>query len=839
MSVPRHKLTKKILSSTISAIVACSAVNAFAQEEEKKNQGLMGLEEVIVTGTAGASTVTKLESSISVTTLDAKSLEREAPLGTADLLEVVPGFWVEDSGGETNNNVAPRGLRGGEGFRYIGIQEDGLPVIYDGVWVDFYQRTDLTTERMEAIRGGTSGIFTPNGPAALINFITRRPVAEQTGKFKVSGADYGLMRGDFYYSGAVTENWNLGVGGFYRKSDGVRDTQFTADDGGQIRLDLLREFDDGDLTLSFKHLDDHTTFFSPIPISNQQDPTGLPGVDPHSGTLLGNDLKEIGYLKADGNYVVRDFEDGQHTTVSTAGAKLNWHFESGWHITDTFRYSKFKNDMYILLNWDNSFLSTSAAERLGQQDVQDMLTQFAVDGAVEARYQVVGTGEFLTDLDNLNGNGLVTMNYPLFSQYEASQIANNLVFSYETERNTLTMGWLMASVDADTLPVDQWEGQFLTDVRDNARRLDIVAVNEAGDVVGQLTDDGMLTHAPGWSAADAYGTSMSNSLYINDEFQVTDKLRIDGGLRIERLELDSTAAGTIAGVEVAGAFDENGNDVDNNLANNYADITSDTYYSHSKSFTETAWSIGFNYTFNDDLAMFGRYADAFEMPRLMEHGFNIGAGEEATFNKVGKLKFYELGARYSGENFGASATLFQTVFEDLTERGITDINNVASNVNMDTETTGVEFEAVWQPNSVFSLELSGVMQDPKMVNLPDQYSNRENNQIKRTPKTQVRLIPTVDFDWGDAFIIVHHVGDRYADGNNEFSLPDYTTFDAGVNYNITENFLFTLKGTNLTNEVGLTEGNPRSVNDVQAGYTNFFARPVLGRTYTFSLTYNF
>ncbi len=760
----------------------------------------MGLEEIIVTGTAGTSTVTKLESSVSITTLDREALEREAPLGTADLLETVPGFWVEDSGGETNNNVAPRGLRGGEGFRYIGIQEDGLPVIYDGVWVDFYQRTDLTTERMEAIRGGTSGIFTTNGPAALINFITRKPTDEKTVEAKFSVADYGLARTDFYYSDAVSDNWNIGIGGFYRESDGVRDMGFKADHGGQIRLDLRRDLTNGDLTLSFKHLDDHTTFFSPIPITNQSNPESLTGVDAQTGTLMGPDLRRIEYKKADGSSITRDFDDGQHTRVSSAGFKVNWSLGSGWGMSNTFRYSKFKNDMYILLNWDNSFLSTTAAERLEQSDVQDILAQFSDDGAVEARYQVVGTGEYLTDLDNLNGNGLVTVNYPLFSQFEASQVANNLAFSFETERNTLTTGWMYLNVDADKLPVDQREGQFLTDVRDNARCLDIVAVDTNNQVVGQLTDNEMLTHGPGWSAADASGTSISHSLYINDEFQLTDKLRIDGGIRFERLTLDSTAAGTIAGVPIAGAFDENGSDTDNN----YADVTSDVYYSEEKSYSESAWSVGFNYMLNDDFAFFGRYADAFEMPRLMEHGFNIGTGEDATFNKVGHLNFTEAGARYSGDSFGASATLFRTLFTDLTEKNISDVNNVAANVNMDTETIGVEYEAVWQPHELFTLEVAGVLQNPKMTNLPEQFSNRNGNQIKRTPRSQVRLIPSLTFNWGEIFLMAHHIGERFADGNNDFKLPSYTTYDAGIHYNPTSNFKLGMKVTNLTNEVGLT-----------------------------------
>ena len=89
------------------------------------------------------------------------------------------------------------------------------------------------------------------------------------------------------------------------------------------------------------------------------------------------------------------------------------------------------------------------------------------------------------------------------------------------------MGWLFAYVDANSLPVDKWESQFLTEVKDNARLLDIVALDDNQQVVGQLTDNGSTGYAPGWGQATAFGTSTSHSLFINEQFQATDSLRIE------------------------------------------------------------------------------------------------------------------------------------------------------------------------------------------------------------------------------------------------------------------------------------------------------------------------
>ncbi|TMN74447.1 TonB-dependent receptor [Pseudoalteromonas sp. S1727] len=806
-------------------------------EQNAKQKKLLDLERIVVTGSGGRGQ-TKLESSVSITTLDAEQLAREAPLGTADLLEAVPGFWVEDSGGETNNNVAPRGLRGGEGFRYIGVEEDGLPVVYDGVWVDFYQRQDITIEHMEAVRGGTSGLLTTNGPAALVNFITRKPDDVEEATIKLTTADYGMYRSEFFYGTPISDNWKMSVGGFYRRSDGVRDTEFTADHGGQLRLNLVREFDKGQLTLSAKHLNDHTTFFVPIPLQDQNNPKGIPGVDPQHGTLIGNGQRLLNYLQEDGSYQTRDLKDGQHTKFSTLSYNLDWELNDRWLLNTAGRYSKFENDMYILLNFDNSTL-VNANDRLGQQDVLAMLDQFADDGAVAAQYRYVNSGEMLNDVSNLNDNGLVTTSYPLYSRYDAEQFVNKLNFTYEGDKHTFTMGWLFAYVDADSLPVDKWESQFLTEVKDNARLLDIVAVDDNQQVVGQLTDNGSTGYAPGWGQATAFGTSTSNSLFINEQYQATDNLRLDGGIRVEWLELDSTASGTEFAKPVDGAFDANGNDVDNNLANNYVDTTSTKYLSKKRDETETAWTVGFNYTFSDDVSMFGRYADAFEMPRLMSYGQNIHAGIDADFNDSVNLTFSELGARYSGDTLGASVTLFRTKFNDLVERNFTGSNGEVANQTIDTITDGVEFETVWQALDSLQLELTGVVQDPKMEGFTGVFSHWNGKQVKRTPKVQLRLTPTYYFDDGDVYLTVHHLGERYSDGENKFELPAYTTVDMGINYRFNDSVALHVKATNLSDELGLTEGNPRAINDVQAGYDYYYARPILGRTISASLTLNF
>jgi outer membrane receptor protein involved in Fe transport len=171
----------------------------------------------------------------------------------------------------------------------------------------------------------------------------------------------------------------------------------------------------------------------------------------------------------------------------------------------------------------------------------------------------------------------------------------------------------------------------------------------------------------------------------------------------------------------------------------------------------------------------------------------------------------------------------------LTIQGFAEV----SNQTVDAITTGIEFEAVWQPTEDISLELTGVVQDPKMEGFDGDFSHWEGKQVKRTPKVQLRFTPTYHFDQGNVYLTVHHLGSRFSDGQNDFELPAYTTFDAGIVYQFNDGLSLHVKGTNLSDEIGLTEGNPRAINDQQAGFDYYYARPILGRTFTASLTYDF
>jgi len=127
------------------------------------------LQTVVVTGSTSKRTL--LNASVDVNVATPTDLSEKAPRSTADVLELVPGIFVEGTAGPVSNNYSVRGLPGG-GQNFIMLQEDGLPVIYGGGGADEYFQHDITIDRVESVEGGTSGILSVNGAGATINFIS-------------------------------------------------------------------------------------------------------------------------------------------------------------------------------------------------------------------------------------------------------------------------------------------------------------------------------------------------------------------------------------------------------------------------------------------------------------------------------------------------------------------------------------------------------------------------------------------------------------------------------------------------------------------------------------------
>jgi iron complex outermembrane recepter protein len=847
-------------ATVLAASLALLHIGAVAQsttaEEKKEEKQPEQLDRIVITGSTSLKRTVR-ESSVAVTIADRDQIDKKAPRSTASALEMVPGIMVEDSGGEASNNFSVRGLPGG-GQQFIQILEDGLPVFYTPALADTILKQELFIDRLEAVRGGTSGILTVNGAGAMINFQTFKNRFEPEGAVRVTLSDYKTRRVDLRYGGDAGNGWFYGVGGFYRVSDNVRDTGFTADQGGILRGLVGKKWAGGEFSVNLKVVDEHNTFLLPIPLQNLQSPKGIPGLDANYGTLLGRDNGAITVKTSATTGATSQINDAINDGIQTKATAIGYSFEQAlskeWTLRSKGRYTDFKNDFNSVFSFSNDGL-VPATTRLnrnplipvsGQRaDVNAMLARFAAacGGTCTPALQVVSTGQVLStdaQLNAMNGNGLVAENVSARNKRYLTETVNDLSATWATKDNSLTVGWLAFKTD---LTKDQNVGatSFLSDVKSNANRMDIVALDPNGRIVGYLTDKGVLQYNT-WGEGLNDAKATSHSLYVNDEWKATENLRIDGGVRWERYRITARHSIGATDTRIPGAFLADGvTDVDNIMGNNnFGGAFSGAYNTNKGSWTEPSWTVGSNYLINDNLAVYGRYSSSYN-----------ANGE----NPVTKINFAEIGARFRMRGLSAMITAFRTDYEDY--RGFSRVignDTQATVASSDILVNGVEFELDYKPIKQLGITLGGVLQkhDLKITNVTGpsadiyraELSSYSGNLPERTPKVNFTLTPTyyLPDGKGEVSLSIQHVGKRFADLANSIALPKYTTLALSGRYELTPKITLHASIQNLTNELGLTEGNPRggsSAFEEATGSNYFFARPILGRNMQVSATFAF
>ena len=781
---------------------AIISINIQAQEEQAGEQegdelypNLMAMEEVVVTGTATQGR-TKFDSSVGITTMSSDDIDKAAPTSTADLISQVPGFWVESTSGTTQGNVFARGIIQDGGYRYVGLMEDGIP-IYPVFELSFFNpdqfvRVDETIERVEAVRGGTAPIFTAGAVGGTINFVTRAPSDEARGSVKGTISDYSQYGVEGYWSGPLSENWGMLIGGYYRSSDGIRDPGYTADEGGQIRLNFMRSFDNGQLEIFAKQIDDKSLFAVPIPLQGDpSDPTTPSGADPGTYSLHSRDLAAapLPPSAAEVGLQGSSLEDGIHPDLSTIGFALEWELNDSVYLDNKFRWTDGS------VRFDGIFPG----------DAPVTGNAFAAARGVDPNFSVLTTGAAYDPNMLVQNHGHWVVN----KEYGAWQ--NDLRLGFTLVQHDLTLGLYYADYDMS----DRWSlgNLLLMDLNDRPNRL----------LLGGVTDPNGFTQYSFFNLLADYDASQW-SLYLSDEWQVTDRLRLDFGIRHDDEDIDASISNGVFGVDLDG---DPSTVWDNNTA-----LAGSARTNSSNGFDNTGWSVGFNYEFNDQHAIFGHYTDAAKMPH-----FDDIRGGAMINDEVTNMEF---GYKTNLDTLAIFLTVFRTEFDNVRFQDILADGSVV-NRQAGTRTDGIELEGAWEPADLFSLQFSVTQQDPEYTSFSGSAIDNTGNQIRRIPERMVRVTPTFYFlgDKGRAWLTWTQVDDRFSNDENTIELPSYDKLDLGVGYWLTDNLGLQFNADNITDEVGLTEGNPRT--DLGAGGIGavYVARPLFGTSYKLSLTYEF
>ncbi len=346
--------------------VALAAALAALQIGAASAQSL-NLDEVVVTASPAARS--KMRSSDSVSSVGEEAIVRGGATNAAEILRSVPGVRAESTGGEGNANVTVRGAPvSAGGSRYVQFQEDGLPILLFGDiafgTADQFLRADYTTDRVEVVRGGSASTMVSNSPGGVVNFVSKSGKDAANAMGVTVGLGSRLNRYDFNLGTQIAKDTYVNVGGFMRQGEGgPRGNGQTVEDGGQVKASLTKELGGGSyVRLNFKHLDDKTPSFMPVPtkLVNGQIQT-VAGIDPRTAFFINPSLTRDVTIDAAGNRVTSNPANGLHVSSTSLGAEAKFNLDGGWTLEEKFRKSSNSGRFIALFPADNGSNGTASS----------------------------------------------------------------------------------------------------------------------------------------------------------------------------------------------------------------------------------------------------------------------------------------------------------------------------------------------------------------------------------------------------------------------------------------------------------------------------------------------
>jgi hypothetical protein len=796
------------------------------------------LDEIVVTGSAEAKGLKKLDASFSITTASLEEIRDVNPSSSADLLKIVPGIWAESSAGAAGANIELAGFPGGGDAPYITYQLNGSP-IYPASTLSFMDnssqfRLDESVERAEVLQGGPGVVLSNGQLGATANFILRQGTSTPHGDLGVTYGFEGMYRVDGFYSGPVGQDWFGSIGGFYRNSNGVRNSQYPADDGGQLTGTLTHTLDNGSIMFFARDLNDKNLFITDIPVTvtgtgSGQSVSAFPGFNPNTGTFAGSGLRSISVQETPtGPPVTGDLAKGRGANLHMFGSDLDLQLSDRISMSNKLMYSAGEVDCYCLFN--------NLPPQTLSSFVSSAITSANKNTAITGPYGLAtsGTATLVSNGATVDPNSYVASMGFWIVQKQIQSFTDDLRFTFDLfEGDKLTVGGYLATYSSN----DHWwlgNSELITGTA-NAQLINLTLDNG----VNVTSPAGLLGST--FFALNENWNGRNTALFASDQWKFGPWL-IDAGYRVEQqvdhgsIENDTS---TNLDTNVRNLYNK-GVSVPNGTFNqgvncDTANGKECTEYNH----TFGSWSVGANYEITPHMSVYGRINQGNHFP-----GFDDLRNGQPQHQSI---KNYEVGYRVQTGTFYGVVSAWHRNFSGVPFQQFTS-SGQSLTATYGANSSGTDFEAVWKPIPHVSLDLSGDWQHAQYSGYSSATAGGANytgNTLQRQPRLQFRLTPAYDvpMDFGSLrfFMTYTHAGLRYEDIANQQILPEYYTLDAGIVGEIGQNFEVRLQGSNLTNQLGLTEGNARIAVGSGSGIANNFemARPIFGREINVQLRYKF
>jgi outer membrane receptor protein involved in Fe transport len=795
---------------------------AAAPAANAASAGGESLQEVVVT--ASAQGVKKLDASYNIVSLSANDIAMTNPAAASDIYKLSPGVWPENSGGQTGVNIDVAGFpNGGGDSPYFTTMIQGSPV-YGSPFLSFMDnsswiRYDDTVERVEIVQGGTSAIFGPAQEGATANFILRTGKDKSEGSLGVTYGFEGLYRVDLFQSGKLADGWYGSVGGFYRTSDGVRDPQYPSDVGGQLTATLKHDLDNGSVMFWARTMHDKNQWVADFPYSvNNGSVSTYPGFNQLNSTWNSKQLQNfvIPNPACAGCFQNDDISDGRGGDLSFVGSELKMSLGNGWSISNNFLFDGGYLTTHALINNGNP--QTLASFIAG---LSTLTPAGLTPGEVQSTYP---DGQVVSGTQNVEELQLWLVRKKLTSVTDEFRAIKDF-----GNGNSLT-GGLYVNHYTDN---DNWflGGNVLVDNVPNAAPI-IMTATSGGNIYHVTSPQGVLANG-GYNILED-GTATQVAGYLSDSWKI-DRWLFDVSARLAHISLTQETSNTTP-VAMGTAYD---------LWDNAVVTPNGTYSPGSANNTMPTFSGGVNYEFNDNMSVYGRINnghsfDVFDDVRCN----NPPAGGPPCTSHVpqSSVQNYEFGFKIQNQWTYIDAHAYDKEFSGLAyvPKNVAGVQIGPASIY---GSTAVGAELVGsvnpfatsdnQPLSTFKITVNGIVEHAyykdfqgcityQDINGVTQCGTANGNPLARLPDSQVRVTPsdTQLFSWGTLTeeVIYEHIGQHYQDNTGLLPLHNYYDLGAGIDARVGESWEFRLLGSNLTNQIGLTEGNARfGGNTVQGG----------------------
>ena len=812
---------QRALAQEPAPAAAASAPAGDARADRAKDEKDLTLtQQVVVTGNTRREGMLKKEAGYSITTADAEQIKDAAPTDTADLLKIVPGVFVETTGGQAGANIRVRGFPEAGDSPYATIQMNGSP-IYAAPSLSFIEgsslfRIDDTIDRVEVLRGGTSPIYGSGQPGVSVNFVQRKGTDTPEGDIRLTAGDKGtggLRRVDGYYSGKLADKWYMTVGGFYQSSDGERNTQFPSDRGGQLSANLTHKLDGGgELEIYARSMSTSAAWYTDVPVTFSADGKSVSpylGINPRTFTYYDSETR-FATLETSPNSsgqpgtTTLDFSKGRGPTLTNLGIVLDqkigdWAFNSKTGYTS----GDAPSDGLVNGGPPQTLASYIAGKATANSAATGNGTYVSNGAAVDPSQMVMEVGAW-------------EVRKKLQSFTEEAHVSKEIF-----KANTLTLGAYFADYSA----TDFWNlGNTELMTYENRPRLVDVALSN-GDKVSKygLTSEAGFIDSSSWNGRNS-------ALYIADEWKPLDALRLDVGLRREHQSLTGTKANT-----TSGDLDGDATTLYDN-AGSYISGGSTTYEEHA---TKNSWTLGANYDFSKQYSAFVRANSGVHLPMFDDVRSNTGGCTNGVnCADVETITQFELGFNAVTSLYTAYLSLYTNKLKNSQSQAFS-VTGVSTTYPSSSQSTGLEFETTVRPVANFDINFSGDFARAKYVNS----GPLTGKLVARMPGTEFRLTPSyripTDFGAIRLFGTYTRIAHRYSDAPNTQFLPGYGTLDLGAAASLSDGLDLRLSITNVTNTLGLTEGNPRASGSGLNTSNVAMARPLFERAIQASVGYSF